>query len=161
MKNIIKILCLILLATFNLSTWAAGRISTFRPAQPPQTYRVEPVKPIVSVDPNPYRLINQNNTNNSKPVSPSIEPLTAEDWKKQLKNMELLSKTKVNPQKEEFMKSGAIKCEGNVCEVTRAGHHLLNPENKSNYAQKFQDFCRIPKFDPQLNLEPTDLQGNN
>ena len=157
MKNTIKILCLILLATFSLSTWAVG--TAIRPVSKPlQTYpKVEPVKPIVSVDPNPYRPIDPNNTNNSKPVSPSIEPVTAEDWKNQ---MELLYKTKVNPQKEEFMKSGAIKCEGRVCQVTPAGHNLLNLNNHSNYAKQFKDFCRIPKFDPQLNLEPTDPQGN-
>ena len=52
-------------------------------------------------------------------------------------------------QKQEFIRSEALKCEGNVCKVTPAGQNLLNPENKSIYAQKFSNFYNNPLINIQ------------
>ena len=56
MKNLIKILFLILLTTFNLSNWAIGGITNSGQAKPPvNRYAIKPIHPVTKVNPDFYR----------------------------------------------------------------------------------------------------------
>ena len=153
MKDTIKILCLILLTTFSLSVFAIGPITTSRPAQ--SYYQVEPIKPVTKVNPDFYRrprpagLITpdtgqkglpfpapggmQDKNSSNRLIAPPQNPTGYYNH---------IQFNEFESQKREFIKSEALKCEGNACQVTLTGWTLLHDPNYPNpdYAMKFKTF---------------------
>ncbi len=155
MKNLIKILFLILLTTFNLSNWAIGGITNSGQAKPPvNRYAIKPIHPVTKVNPDFYRrprpagLMTPDNGQKGLPFPDPSEAQT--------KNNNTLIAPPQNitgyynhvqfnefeSQKREFIRSEALKCEENVCQVTLSGLTLLYDPNYPNpdYARKFKAF---------------------
>ena len=170
MKNTIKILCLILLTTFSLSTWAGGVNTGIQGrAQPVKNRQAERNYPdgVSDVSNLARQSVMQTKTSTNGPAAIQVmQTKTSTNDPNSLKTLVLKiekQRKEGEKQKEEFIRIKAIKCEGNACQVTPTGRTLLYDLNYPNpdYARKFQAFCETFNWVFHLNLSPSELNFNN